>query len=53
MSLLKISKLTKSFGGVTALSDLDLEVNEQEIVGLIGSNGSGKTTLFNTFLASP
>jgi branched-chain amino acid transport system ATP-binding protein len=48
MSLLKISKLTKSFGGVTALSDLDLEVNEQEIVGLIGPNGSGKTTLFNT-----
>jgi branched-chain amino acid transport system ATP-binding protein len=52
MSLLKISKLTKSFGGVTALSDLDLEVSEQEIVGLIGPNGSGKTTLFNTIMGS-
>jgi branched-chain amino acid transport system ATP-binding protein len=52
MSLLKISNVTKSFGGVTALSNLDIEVNEQEIVGLIGPNGSGKTTLFNTIMGS-
>ncbi len=39
--------LTKSFGGLRAVSSLDFEIHEGEIVGLIGPNGSGKTTLFN------
>jgi branched-chain amino acid transport system ATP-binding protein len=45
--LLEISGLTRLFGGVTAIWDLDMHVNEGEIAGLIGPNGAGKTTLFN------
>jgi len=44
---LEVNSLTKSFGGLVAISDLDIAVNEGEIIGLIGPNGSGKTTLFN------
>lgn len=44
---LEVKKLTKSFGGLTAIQGLDLSVEEGETVGLIGPNGSGKTTLFN------
>jgi ABC-type branched-subunit amino acid transport system ATPase component len=47
MSLLEVRDVTKSFGGVTALTGVDLDVDEGEIVGLIGPNGSGKTTLFH------
>ena len=47
MSLLRISSLSKHFGGLTAVRDLDLSVEEGEIVGLIGPNGAGKTTVFN------
>jgi branched-chain amino acid transport system ATP-binding protein len=47
MSLLKINSLSKHFGGLTAVRDLDLSVEEGEIVGLIGPNGAGKTTVFN------
>lgn len=47
MALLEVKKLTKNFGGLTAVSDVTLELNEGELVGLIGPNGAGKTTLFN------
>ena len=47
MSILKIDNLTKRFGGLTAVDHVSLEVNEGEILGLIGPNGSGKTTIFN------
>ena len=45
--LLDIRDLHKNFGGVQAIHELDLVVNDSEIVGVIGPNGSGKTTLFN------
>ena len=45
--LLTVSGLTKRFGGFTALQDVSFDVNQGEIVGLIGPNGSGKTTCFN------
>ena len=47
MALLKVSGLTKNFGGLCAVSNVNLEINEQELIGLIGPNGAGKTTLFN------
>jgi ABC-type branched-subunit amino acid transport system ATPase component len=46
-ALLEVAGVSKSFGGVHALSDCALEVSEGKIHGLIGPNGSGKTTLFN------
>jgi branched-chain amino acid transport system ATP-binding protein/sulfate-transporting ATPase len=45
--LLETRALTKNFGGVVALDRLDLSVERNEILGLIGPNGSGKTTFFN------
>lgn len=47
MQLLKVDGITKSFGGLRAIIDLGFEVNEGEIIGLIGPNGSGKTTTLN------
>lgn len=47
MGLLKVEGLGKTFGGLTAVHNLDFEVQEGEIVGLIGPNGSGKTTVLN------
>ena len=47
IGMLNGTKITKRFGGLTALSEVDFEVRRGEIVGLIGPNGSGKTTLFN------
>jgi branched-chain amino acid transport system ATP-binding protein len=45
--LLQVRDLTKHFGGLVALSRVNLDVAEATIVGLIGPNGAGKTTLFN------
>ncbi|NLB81166.1 MAG: ABC transporter ATP-binding protein [Clostridiaceae bacterium] len=47
MAVLTINKLTKSFGGLTAVFDANIEIFSNELVGIIGPNGSGKTTLFN------
>ena len=45
MALLEVKNLTKHFGGLTAVGDVTLELNEGELVGLIGPNGAGKSTL--------
>jgi branched-chain amino acid transport system ATP-binding protein len=45
--VLRLDKVSKSFGGLQVLADVDLSVGEEEIVGLIGPNGAGKSTLFN------
>lgn len=45
--ILEIKRLTKSFGGLTALNKIDLSIKSGLIAGLIGPNGAGKTTLFN------
>jgi branched-chain amino acid transport system ATP-binding protein len=47
MSLLKIEKISKSFGGLVATSEVDVILEKGSIMGLIGPNGAGKTTLFN------
>jgi branched-chain amino acid transport system ATP-binding protein len=47
MSLLEVKKVSRFFGGLTAVKDVSFEVNKGEIMGLIGPNGAGKTTLFN------
>jgi branched-chain amino acid transport system ATP-binding protein len=45
--LLKLTKVSKHFGGLAAVQDLDLEVLPKEIISVIGPNGAGKTTVFN------
>jgi len=46
-ALLELGKCSIRFGGLTAVSALDLAIGKQELVGLIGPNGAGKTTVFN------
>ncbi|HZD23087.1 MAG TPA: ABC transporter ATP-binding protein [Acidimicrobiia bacterium] len=47
-SILEIRSLSKAFGGLNVITDLDLTVAPGEVVSIIGPNGAGKTTLFNT-----
>ena len=47
MSVLKVSNLSKNFGGIKAVTDINLDVKKDQIIGLIGPNGAGKTTFFN------
>ena len=47
MSLLKTKNLGISFGGLRAVDQVELDINDGELVGLIGPNGAGKTTIFN------
>ena len=55
MPLLAVENVSRHFGGIVALQDVSLSIDEGEIVGLIGPNGAGKTTAFNviTRLYSP
>jgi branched-chain amino acid transport system ATP-binding protein len=47
MALLSIRDVTRRFGGIIAIDEVSLEVEQGQVVGLIGPNGAGKTTLFN------
>lgn len=47
MPLLEVRNLSKHFGGLVAVDNVDFHLNRGEIVGLIGPNGAGKTTMFN------
>ena len=47
MALLELDKLSLSFGGLKALSELDISVDQGEVVSIIGPNGAGKSTVFN------
>ncbi len=50
MALLEAVGISKHFGGITALTPIDVAIDEGEFVGLVGQNGAGKTTLFNCLL---
>jgi len=47
MTLLRLEKVTKRFGGLIAVNRISLEIDHNEFIGIVGPNGSGKTTLFN------
>ena len=50
--ILEVKNLTKKFGGLTAVNDVNFEIKRGELVGLIGPNGAGKTTVFQTVLVA-
>lgn len=52
MPLLECKEVTKHFGGLAALTNVNLTVQQGEVLGLIGPNGAGKTTLFNVISAT-
>ena len=52
MALVEVKGVSKRFGGLTAVSDVDLTVNAGEIHCLIGPNGAGKSTLFKLIVGS-
>ncbi len=47
MQILRVTNLSKNFGGIQAINNVNLSIDKGEIVGLIGPNGAGKTTFFN------
>ncbi len=51
MGLLALDRVTKAFGGVSAVTDVSFSVDSGQVLGLIGPNGAGKTTLFNLVTA--
>ena len=52
MTLLRVARLTKDFGGLRAVSELSFDLAQGELLGLIGPNGAGKTTAFNLMAGS-
>ena len=52
MSLLEIEGVTLKFGGVTAVNNLSMKVEEGEVFALVGPNGAGKSTVFNLVIYS-
>ena len=50
--MLQVQKLSRHFGGLVAVNEVDFDIQAGEIVGLIGPNGAGKTTLFNMLCGS-
>ncbi|RLC94741.1 MAG: ABC transporter ATP-binding protein, partial [Chloroflexi bacterium] len=52
MSLIKVTNVVKTFGSITAVAGVDLDVAERECFGLLGPNGAGKTTLVRMIIAA-
>ena len=52
MALLEVSNVSKQFGGLAAVSEVNFHVDQGEIISVIGPNGAGKTTIFNLLTVS-